>query len=243
MQKQRRRELYRALTRTLGNPAVMTNTQREDVRHVLDGWRGQYTKAQPLDYRARINLSSPRQHGPPTQDSLATEGWLGRYLREAGRAFHTTRPPSHWDFRSICCVPPVVAQNKARWHLGKMEVTTNWSHTSVPHRKCVVLAISPSYHLTVAKQGVARDGRKIVQAIWDHRDFEDIQVWQCRYWDFSCINHDEHSWKAATQQQGYVAKTSTHVSVDKDFGKAMAGVKRRTVGHAIRSIIKDYSDE
>ena len=93
------------------------------------------------------------------------------------------------------------------------------------------IVIPANYYATVKRHGLDRDGRKIVQRVWNHRVYEDKETWECMYWYVNPRSPSHHS--------GYICKTGTHISVHPTLEMALAMARKKTVASAIKSIMKD----
>lgn len=227
--------VHRTLNKTFGDPTTMSNRQRMLVLAMVSGWVGQ-RKNKSSNYGIAHNLVG-RQHDPANAGPPVS--FVQRHASAGQSAFVRLAPPSHW------VISPVTVYSDQAYRLLPKEigVRPHWGTIASPSRKQVEIGISMIYHLTVAKHGVSRDGKKLVQRIWDHRDYDDKQVWQCEFWDLSCLSSDEGSWMKATQHQGYVVKTATQVAVDVELQDALRTATRRTVRGAIKSILADVEQE
>jgi hypothetical protein len=242
--KHRRSDLHRLLDQLLGKPESFSEDDRLRVKRYLSGWLSRQ-KLGGARNRVGWYLSDPRDHGPPCKDILATEGWADKRLSQAIATFHTNSRIGYWNIRVCCYVP---GGHRFVMDAG-IKHEDKWDKIGLISRKVLWIVISPNYQ-RVASAQVQREGwigptqgRKIVQTIWDHRDYDDVQAWQCRYWDFTCLSNDEESWKRATHHVGWVAKTGVYVAVEQEFEKAIKVARQRTVQGAIRSIIRDHEAE
>ena len=114
-----------------------------------------------------------------------------------------------------------------------------WDHIVKQSGKALSITIPVNYHLTVAKHGLQSDGRKIIQRVWNHREYSEKETWECFYWDFSGLTKEESSWSKARYCQGFVVKVAGNLFVDTSLSKAVALATLRTVRAGIKSVLGD----
>ena len=225
-----RTRLIRELDKVLGRPETMTDKKKKIVRELLGRWYYQKLSGGKKDMNYRYAETLTRRTGdykPYVQKKYfydAVQKSQACFNKNVGRIIINTliRHPSLLPKDAL--IPPYsvsqfLSPADARWdHLHR------WGTT-------ITIVIPADYYATVKRHGLEKDGRKIVQRIWNHRVYEDKETWECMYWHVTP--------KSMTHHSGYICKTGTHTSVHPTLEMALAMARKKTVAAAIKSIMKD----
>ena len=226
-----RTRLFRELDKVLGRPETMTDKKKRIVRELLGRWyyqknyngrkeSGQYRYAETLtrktgDYKPYVQK---KYFYDAVQKSAAC------FDKQAGRITINAliRHPA------ILPEGALMVPNSVGGFLSPANADWNYLHR---WGSAITIVIPADYYATVKRHGLERDGRKIVQRIWNHRVYEDKETWECMYWHVTP--------KSMTHHSGYICKTGTHTSVHPTLEMALAMARKKTVAAAIKSIMKD----
>ena len=224
-----RTRLFRELDKVLGKPETMTDKKKKIVRELLGRWYYQQLNGKKDGvYRYAEQLTRRKgDYHPHVQRKYFYAAALKSmecFERVLGRI--SIRPfIKHPD---ILPTSEVLGSRPAGEILSPRGVDWDYLHRWGSRMDIVIPA---NYYATVKRHGLARDGRKIVQRIWNHRVYEDKETWECMYWHVNSRSPSHYS--------GYICKTGTHISVHPTLEMALAMARKKTVASAIKSIMKD----
>jgi len=224
-----RTRLFRELDKVLGRPEIMTDKKKRIVRELLGRWYYQKLDGKKdTSYRYAEQLTRRtgdyKPHVPTKYFYAAALKSVVCFEKQLGRI----------SMRGLVKYPNILPTNTLLTPIPVGMILSprgaDWDHL---HRRgsTIDIVIPANYYATVKRHGVARDGRKIVQRIWNHRVYEDKETWECMYWHVNPRSPTYHS--------GYVCKTGTHISVHPTLEMALAIARKKTVASAIKSIMKD----
>jgi hypothetical protein len=225
-----RTRLFRELDKVLGRPENMTDKKKRIVRELLGRWYYQkllggkkethYRYAETLtrktsDYKPHVQKKY--FYNAVQKSQACFEKTLGRITINTLIRHPATLPEGALMIPNS--VGALLSPANAGW-----DSLTRWGST-------ITILIPADYYATVKRHELERDGRKIVQRIWNHRVYEDKETWECMYWHVTRKSLSHHS--------GYVCKTGTHISVHQTLEMALGMARKKTVAAAIKSIMKD----
>jgi hypothetical protein len=228
-----KRNLYRFLTRTCGDPRTMTETQRRRILILLGGWVGQHVvpaRRQNMRFNLAI-IPRPTVYSKPPPLNVFEKRASGLYVAQPGW---------HWQINSRVMLP------LTKTFMPKYDDPTiyasrdkGWDWVEKQGGKCLSVVIPVNYRLTVPKD-IQIIGRKMIQRVWNHRVYSDKETWECSFWDFSCLNRDEDSFNEVKWAEGYVCKMATGSAVETTLARAIAMAKSRTIKSGFKSVLSDH---
>ena len=224
-----RTRLFRELDKVLGRPETMSDKKKWIVRELLGRWYYQRLNGKKdTGYRYAEQLTRRTgDYKPYVQRKYFHDAALKStacFVRQLGRI--TIKP--------LIKRPDTLPTNALPGLISSATIlSTLHARWDDVHRigSAMDIVIPANYYATVKRHGLDRDGRKIVQRIWNHRVYEDKETWECMYWHVNSRSSSHHS--------GYICKTGTHISVHPTLEMALAMARKKTVAAAIKSIMKD----
>lgn len=229
-----KRQLHGALGKLLGSPLNMSYRKKREILISLGGWLGQ-----------GLLIGERGMKGLVPQRATEYETYKPSVFETHAIRAKNTFPNPGWHWK----VYPKIKLPKVRGVLGipknpdfdMVASEMGWNYIIKLDGKSLAVAIPVNYHLVVPKD-IRVIGRRMIQRVWNHRDYSDRETWECSYWDFSKLSREEGTWSLASWSEGYIVKMPTSIAVEPTLSRAITMATSRTVRGAVRSILRD-SDE
>lgn len=234
MNKSKKRVFYRTLNNLFGNPATMDMDVRKNIITLFAGWVKQNspTAKKKMDKYALYYLTERESFVPVVPVDL--------YNKHAILSLEKFRKPSwYWKLAPLVRCPDKFPDFRIDRTIYAPNPRLTWDWMDKGYNKHLSIMIPANYHNTVAKHGVHLDNKKLVQRIWNRREYTDMETWECSFWDFSHVTKSESSWTKAMWYEGFVVKTAINHAVDVSLQRAINLATRRTVTAGIKSILSD----
>lgn len=238
MGKKTKREIYKTLTRSFGDPTKLSERRKRQILTILGGWVGQN-----LDESFRLRLGFALNLSRRTADSTFYRPPL--FTKHAIESRSQPGPNWHWKIDRKIMLPKkkiLGAEKINRGDMSDFSPANTWDHIQKLDGKRIAVAFPVNYHLTVPPE-IRVIGKKIVQKVWNHRVYTDKETWECYYWDFTKLGREESTWSQATWHEGFVVKMATSSAVEPTLSRAITMATGRTVRGSIRSILSDRESD